>query len=106
MILIFLLFTSPASSHALNHTAWANGLRVGSRGFIRAYSLRHLAVDVRGIHSLHPVAGRIFLRGGCVNRHANGRDRPRSGPATHYFPFVALLALAFVGDRQGKYRRD
>ena len=27
MILIFLLFTSPASSHALNHTAWANGLR-------------------------------------------------------------------------------
>ena len=26
-ILVFLLFTSPAASHALNHTAWANGLR-------------------------------------------------------------------------------
>ena len=27
LILVFLLFTSPASSHALNHTAWASGLR-------------------------------------------------------------------------------
>ena len=27
IILVFLLFTSPAASHALNHTAWANGLR-------------------------------------------------------------------------------
>ena len=27
IILIFLLFTSPASSHVLNHTAWASGLR-------------------------------------------------------------------------------
>jgi multicomponent Na+:H+ antiporter subunit G len=27
IILLFLLFTSPASSHALNHTAWASGLR-------------------------------------------------------------------------------
>ena len=27
-------------------------LRVGSRGFIRAHSLRHLALDVRGIYSL------------------------------------------------------
>jgi multicomponent Na+:H+ antiporter subunit G len=26
-ILVFLLFTSPAASHALNNTAWANGLR-------------------------------------------------------------------------------
>ncbi|MEE2997792.1 MAG: monovalent cation/H(+) antiporter subunit G [Pseudomonadota bacterium] len=26
-ILIFLLFTSPAASHALNNTAWSNGLR-------------------------------------------------------------------------------
>lgn len=27
LILLFLLFTSPTSSHALNHTAWAGGLR-------------------------------------------------------------------------------
>ena len=27
MILVFLLFTSPAASHALNHTAWSNGLK-------------------------------------------------------------------------------
>lgn len=27
LILIFMLFTSPTASHALNHTAWASGLR-------------------------------------------------------------------------------
>lgn len=27
IILIFLLFTSPTASHALNHTAWASGVR-------------------------------------------------------------------------------
>ena len=27
MILLFLLFTSPTSSYALNHTAWTDGLR-------------------------------------------------------------------------------
>ena len=27
MILVFLLFTSPAASYALNHTAWSKGLR-------------------------------------------------------------------------------
>lgn len=27
LILLFLLFTSPTSSHALNHTAWTSGLR-------------------------------------------------------------------------------
>ena len=26
-IIVFLLFTGPASSHALNHTAWTSGLR-------------------------------------------------------------------------------
>jgi multicomponent Na+:H+ antiporter subunit G len=27
MILVFLLFTSPTASHALNHTAWTSGLK-------------------------------------------------------------------------------
>lgn len=27
LILLFLLFTSPTASHALNHTAWSSGLR-------------------------------------------------------------------------------
>lgn len=27
LILVFLLFTSPTASHALNHTAWERGLR-------------------------------------------------------------------------------
>ena len=27
LILLFLLFTGPTASHALNHTAWADGLR-------------------------------------------------------------------------------
>ena len=27
LILVFLLFTGPTASHALNHTAWASGLR-------------------------------------------------------------------------------
>lgn len=27
LILVFLLFTGPASSHALNHAAWSNGLK-------------------------------------------------------------------------------
>jgi multicomponent Na+:H+ antiporter subunit G len=27
IILLFLLFTSPTSSHALNHTAWSQGLK-------------------------------------------------------------------------------
>lgn len=27
MILLFLLFTSPTASHALNHSAWASGLK-------------------------------------------------------------------------------
>lgn len=27
IILLFLLFTSPTATHALNHTAWASGLR-------------------------------------------------------------------------------
>lgn len=27
LILVFLLFTSPTASHALNHTAWTSGIR-------------------------------------------------------------------------------
>jgi len=27
MILVFLMFTSPTASHALNHTAWTSGLK-------------------------------------------------------------------------------